>query len=361
MGYAGTAAEVSFSYAPDGSSWTLVDSHGRTQRLYFRDDPTGHYPRLVDRLELTAFAGATAIYRFAYSVGAVARPCADIQGGQETVPLLTSLIDPMGRELTFGYYTGGAGCESSGRLKQAELDAGGYQRWWYGDYPFPPFDCAGTTPTYFTAVAGVVQKALIKPDGSVLGTWSYQPSLTGGPGCSATERRTTVTTPLGHAETHYFSVATSSAATAGGAADYGLPLTRSADDGHARYLSVSKAGRETYVRFEQDRTCASMLDDCFDTNRRLASQRVLYTDDPVAGGGYRFADTDSADPADAGYRTYRNYEFGALAREGFLDSEGAALPFRHADFDVDPGTGLLAARRVPWARRLCRSTFVCTK
>ena len=220
---------VDVAYAADGSSWTLTDAHGRVQTVSFTADPTGQYPRLVDRVELAAFGGARAVWDFTYTTAAVPRDCADARGGSETVPLLASVTDPVGQVQTFEYHT--AGCTSGGRLRRWKTASGGFLEWTYGAYSFPPFDCTGTTPGYFRTVAGVASRKKVQPDGTVAGTWTYTVEIDAAASgsCGMDGRRTVVLSPLGDRTVYHFAVGTVSR-TAGGPALYALPFAPTRPD-----------------------------------------------------------------------------------------------------------------------------------
>lgn len=291
----GSAVDV--AYAKDGSVWTITDTHGRIQTVTFTADPTGQYPRLVDRVELSAFGGARAVWDFTYTATAVPRDCADARGGTETVPLLSSITGPLGQAQTLEYDV--SGCTGGGRLKRLQLEPGGFLEWAYGAQTFPPFDCTGSTPAYFRSVSGVASRRKVAPDGTVAGTWTYAAEVdaAASPSCDVTARRRVVTTPLGDRTVHHFA-----SATLASPALYALPFAPGQPDASGGlFLSEEvydcTAGsncvlmRTKWARWAQDQSCSSITGNCFDTNRRLVREKTVYEDDDPVAGVKRFAET----------------------------------------------------------------------
>ncbi len=292
-------SSLSVAYASDGSSWTFTDSHGRTATVSFVADPTGRYPRLVGNVDLPAFGGGRALYTFAYTQATVARSCSDTRGGSETVPLLASITDPVGRVHGFEHYGAGADCHDAGRLKRHRLLSGGFHEWDYAGYAFPPTSCSASPPAYLVNGSGVVSKSKLQPSGAVVGTWTYAPQVTAAAsGCGHDARRTVVTTPLGDQTVHHFAVGTD-APSAGGPALYGLPIAPTRPDASGQlFLSEEVFDcapaadcalvRSRWQRFEQDQLCASTGGNCFHTNRRLQSSLEVFEDDEPVQGVKRF-------------------------------------------------------------------------
>lgn len=290
---------VDVTYPVDGS-WTLTDSHGRVQTVSFMADPSGQYPRLVSRVEVGAAGGARAAYVFTYTTAAVSRSCADSRGGTETVPLLASITDPAGQVQTFEYAT--TDCVNGGRLRRLKLLEGGFLEWAYGEYQFPPFACDGGTPAYFRVVPGVTSRKMVNPDGSVAGTWTYavQTDAAAAPSCGLAGRRTVVITPLGDKTVHHFAMGTD-APGSGSPGLYALPFAPGQPDASGQLFLAEQifhcpSGgdcdlvRTKWAQWQQDRSCAAVSGDCFDTNRRLSRTRVVYEDDEPLAGVPRFRD-----------------------------------------------------------------------
>ncbi|MCG8462252.1 MAG: hypothetical protein MI919_38705, partial [Holophagales bacterium] len=217
------AHRIDLTYAQDDSTWTLVDSWGRTQIARFVPDPADPGRRLLDSLELSAFGGARATYRLTYAQIEVPRACGDPRGGVATVSVLASLLDPVGFERTFTYHGAGSDCLDGGRLETAMLATGGVMAFDYGAYEFPSPACESSAPPHLSTVSGVVERQHRHPLGQEIGTWRYEPQDVL-QGCAANERRTAKITPLGDRFIYYFGVG-SDGASAGDAADYALPIS----------------------------------------------------------------------------------------------------------------------------------------
>ncbi len=303
---------LSIAYAIDGSEWTLTDSHGRSQHVRFAPDPSGHFPRLVHEVDISAFAGQRAVYTFQYATISVPRACADSRGGSISVPQLVSVTDPVGYVRDFGYHAANSDCRNAGRLHSARLATGGYQTWDYGAYSFPPLSCDTPTEPYLTDVSGVVARHHQQPDGTVTATWTHQPVVAwndgqgaGGlgspptPSCGMLARHTRVTTPLGDRTDYHFAVGTD----AGGTPDvalYALPVApHVAESSGPGMLSKQiwdcdptgtscNLMRSIYQAWDQDADCTSATGTCFDTNRRKVTETTYFHDDTPLEGALRF-------------------------------------------------------------------------
>lgn len=305
----GSTVAATIAYAPDGS-WTLNDGHGRSHTVHLMADPAAPGRKLVASVDLAAFGATRAVYSFDYTLDTVPRPCTDPRSGTVSVSLLSSVLDPAGRSLSFAHVPASGGCESAGRLAQVELVTGGSLRFGYGSYELGLSSCAGPATPYLDSATGVVTKEAVLPNGTVESAWSYsqhlvmtEPSGPEGPGpCDRIAKWTEILTPRGDRERHYFSIAVTPGVN-GGPADYGLPYTRYfSDSTGTRFLSTEildcdSAGtgcavlRSSFLAIDQDESCSSLSPSCWATQRRLASRRTVFHDDPVAGSGERFADT----------------------------------------------------------------------
>ena len=65
-----------FTYSTP-NAWVITDNHGRTQTVYFKADPAGYYPAIIDRVVLAAFNATTATYTFNYTAASIPRPGID--------------------------------------------------------------------------------------------------------------------------------------------------------------------------------------------------------------------------------------------------------------------------------------------
>jgi RHS repeat-associated protein len=288
--------KLSIAYAPDNSSWTLTDTQGRQHFVYF--NPGVYYGKVVDRVVVKAFNGGTATYTFNYTTATIARGCDPtpdtVLPASETVSLLTGITLPDGSAFSMpvsDYNTGTPGtCSSiSGHLQGMKLPTGGKMEWSWQSYTFPQ---DGKSASVYWSGVGLATRTHRNASGASVGQWSYTTSLTSQ--VPLREMVNTVTDPLGHQSTSYFSVYRDEVgvpAPPGGWSEYeyGLPFTRNQSDGTApgRYLSteIRAAGgslkRKVYVRYESSLLIA---------NHRVASERTVYVDD-----GSRVADVNSSD------------------------------------------------------------------
>lgn len=221
---------LSISYSANGD-WTLSDNHGRTQRVYFRSDPAGYCPRIVDRIELSSFGGGIATYNFSYSVGTVTRPSVDNDPSTPAtvqVPMLNSISLPDGSRYNFGYYPMGAAADASGRISSMQLPTLGKIAWTYQKYSFA--GCPTSLPTVLRANTGVATRKMIDAANVDVGTWTYttalNPVTTSGVCVDDGELVNIVTTPLGDKILNYFSVNTQGIVRSLDRREYGLPFSR---------------------------------------------------------------------------------------------------------------------------------------
>jgi hypothetical protein len=286
---------LSISYATP-NAWTLTDSHGRTQQIFFRNDPSGFYPSLIDRVVLSAFGGTTATYTFAYTMAALSRPGTDNDPATPSsvnVPLLASVTAPDGTKHEFTYQTAGVQSDWAGRLSRMRLPTRGGIEWTYRNYAFSIPGCAQDFPAALRANVGVAARKLIDEAGATKGSWSYEPAVkqaSDATKCAlAGESSNTVTTPLGDKTVYYFSVNTKGWGPGWNPYDYALPIKKDVVDA-GNYLSVEyfdcdAAGgncsltRSVYARYEQDSGSNPVDADAGNTNRREASSKTVYHDD----------------------------------------------------------------------------------
>ncbi len=319
--------DLAISYSPDGNTWTLTDKHDRVQRVVFRPDATGWYGRLLDHVELSQFGGSglPAVYTFNYlPTATVDLPCNNNLPfwTEVDVQLLSSVTLPDGTSHRFTYFTPEqpASCHARGMLASMTLPTLGGIRWTYRDHTLPTQGCS--LLEWHRNSAAVATRELFDQADGAMGTWTYAALLSASPldptyHCESgqtfrpppEELKVTVTTPLLDRHVHYFSVwpgAEFPFETPALANEYGLPYSRiqPPDATGNRFLSSqvfdcdASGGscalqRSTYLRFERDAqpVCSVPFDGgCLETNRRKASERVVYHDD-----GGRWADQDWTD------------------------------------------------------------------
>ncbi|HEY0781754.1 MAG TPA: hypothetical protein VGE98_04805 [Thermoanaerobaculia bacterium] len=286
----------------------------RTQTVFFKPTGSADYPVLVSEVDVTAFGGTTALYKFGYSdMTTVLRPFPNsdvipVPGGRAnsvSVPFLTSLTVPDASTyqmpLASSYNVEQpdstrnppqlSGTMFSGSILGVTLPTLGRVQWTYRQYAYP------TDSSKFpmrSQSMGVGTRTLLDPSGAVLGTWTYDTQITPTPPGNQ-ELVNTVTDPQGNQVVRYFSVLARGSATGWDVREYGLPLTHLAPpDAAGRSLSVqwfrgSGSGRtlvrSTYVRYENDQTGAPPSTvfslDGTRLNRREASTSTVYNDDPI--------------------------------------------------------------------------------
>ncbi len=276
--------------------WTITDSHGRVQKVFFRTLPGAG--DVIDRIELTAFGGAPATYTFNYSPNTIRRPCPhndnQVLTSTVQVQLLTGVTLPDGSSYSMpssDYVIdapgGGFACRTSGSIRGLKLPTLGKIEWTYQDYQFPS---NALVRPYRQNRAGVGTRRALDSAGALLGQWSYATSLTpsglSGPQGTVYEQMVnSVTDPLGNRREHYFSVYIDGAVSSFEKEDYSLPFTKYDSNG-GRFLSVrmydaaNVLKRSTYLRYQRDQlTGLDFLQDQLNLNRREETSRTVYHDD----------------------------------------------------------------------------------
>jgi hypothetical protein len=142
--------------------------------------------------------------------------------------------------------------------------------------------------------------------------------------------------------------------------EYGLPFTRSSTDATgSRFLSTEVADcdaagnncvakRSTYLRYEQEPPagCVGFAPGCYDSNRRVKSQRIVYHDD-----SNRYADTDhSAFDGLGHYRTTTtggNFPSGNVRATTTNYNPGVGTLNLDANGNILPGFTMLGSS-APW-------------
>jgi hypothetical protein len=271
----------------DGTHWTLADSTGRTAAtLTFAADPAGYYAFVLTRIDFAAAGGTLGSYLFSYDASSIARSCENDNpalAATAAVPLLRAITLPDGSQQKFSYFTGAASCRDAGRLAQRTLPTLGSHSFTYSNLTFPAMDCSVYTPPYRLHNVGVATRSALDAGGNLQGRWSWSWQQNGGTqgACPAPkEWVATLLTPSNNRTVWHFSIDSTS--------EYGLPFGRLLDDGTGtRFLSLQVFAcasgcaplRSTFVRYEQDASCAPASGSCANQNRRLASVRVRYEDD----------------------------------------------------------------------------------
>jgi RHS repeat-associated protein len=374
----GNALNVSY---PNPSTWQLSDTQGRTHFVRFAWLPYEHSSDwVVDRVELQAIGGVQAVYQFGYSYQSVERGCGQVVAFNQlpqtpalTVPLLSTVALPDGSYFAASYFLNGGlsiGC-GQGALRTLSLPTLGKLDYTYRLWELPAPVCDGL-PGLVGETPGLSSRRRLSATSALLGEWSYSPVLVfygAGGHCFnnnlavAEELQVTVTTPLKDKTIHYFSVWDALNASVNGfqRKEYASPFTPRLTDGTAtsrrlstEVLDCDAVGnncvvqRRTYVRFEQDppTACVTLGPVCFEGNRRLKSQRVVYLDDAS-----RWADTDHSGFDGLGhYRTTEtngNFPSGNVRSEFKNYNPGVGILNLDAYGNIQPGFTMLGTS-APW-------------
>lgn len=337
--------EVEYPVVPvvPGELWKLTDSFGRIQKAY-TTWVGGSSPVVVDRVELTAFDGATLTYQFDYEIKNIRRSCKETCRTSSdpdwlvNVPLLTSLVAAAGTgELArreFQYYENTADCsiafsnppcgdtetfvakDAPGVLKQLMLPTRGTITYAYEDRlllqrdenrPCNLPDCRVEEVIEFAT--GVVRKVAHDPYGAQeCGVWSYATAAHFGWVQHGQvwvsfldELVTKVTSPAGDDTVHYFSGGIDPQTGTPQQWHTGLPFTPLRSDGGDRFLAseafsgaatVACSGTSCVTAGDRKRAEFSVWEKDapeppghpeyigFNLNRRVSASRTYYTDDP---------------------------------------------------------------------------------
>ncbi|MEM1206216.1 MAG: hypothetical protein AAGN66_23495 [Acidobacteriota bacterium] len=282
--------------------WRILDSQGRVHRIHFRTDQSGAYGQIVDRVEMAAFGGATAVWQLSYRTETIPRPPQDassVSPPNVDVPLLDEIQGPEGTLQRFDYADPTVGGPAdAGRLDTLRLATGGTVTYRYGDLAFPYVAGAHHTAD----VVGVVERQLWGFVGSSgllpaapVGTWTLawsldRPRTVGDPN-QPRELTAEIHYPDGHRRTHKFSVYVSGDAandqrpsTDFQAADYGLPFTqngRGSTNPLRPSVQIFDTDGTTSLRRLHVRYSRSPCAGCWDGQPRLDHSRILYDDTPA--------------------------------------------------------------------------------
>jgi len=287
-------------------TWKISDTQGRTHWISLRDTGQPYQTRVITQVDLQAFGGSRAIYKFLYNdstddqstngipVGLTGCGGSSGSGSNHSVWFLTKLVLPDGsfydlpKSGYFAYDVPGDFTNpcKTGLINRLRLPTLGFVEWDYILYKYPT---GSTVRPIWQKSTGVGFRRLLDAGSSLIGQWSYTTVLNGGT-TIATLLTNSVTDPLGNKMTRYFSVCASNCSNSiDGPYEYGLSVARDlGGDGTGRFLSaqVFDAGgvlqRSVYVRFEHDLpSSSSSVQERRRLNQRLASQRTVFNDDPA--------------------------------------------------------------------------------
>lgn len=302
------------------SSWTLTDSHGRSQIIRFtRMSYDGDLRNLVTSIELSRFGGASAaqialnyealtVNRGAHhsddhAVGTVENP---MTPQTTTVQILRSVTLTDGSSFAFQYLTGSTSDRDGGLVHQMTLPTGGRIEWDWTTYQRPaPY----TQEAQLNEVTAISTRRVYDrgQPGALLGTWTYNHNSNCAPNAIDLNGvcnwyiylPQTITDPLGNKTISYFSVSQQSQPPWIDY-EYGQPMSRHKGDGNNRWLSseVYATGSSTPLRS----TYVKMVSNGNAREWRVESSRTVFEDDLV-GGVARYVDSDSS-----GWDSYGRYK-----------------------------------------------------
>lgn len=377
-------------------SWRITDTQGRIHWIRLRDTGQFYQSRVVTQVDLQAFGGARALYKFLYNDSTddqsttgtpVGLTGCGAAGSNHVVWFLTKLVLPDGsvydmpKANYFAFNVPGDFTNpcKTGLINRLRLPTLGSIEWDYILYKFPS---ASTTRNIWQKSTGVGARRLFDAASTPIGAWSYTTVLGGGTTAHEKLLTNSVTDPLGNRVARYFSVCVNNCTdTVNGPYEYGLAIGRdSGGDGTGRFLSaqIFDAGgallRTTYARFEHDTPgTGSSAQEKSRLNQRLASQRTAFNDDPAGsfadenfsnfdGLGHYRSLTRGGNLFNSGYASFANFNpaQGTYGQPGYVPfsssspwiighhtyqwvSDGVQLRFQWVC--IDPQTGFLSGRR----------------
>ena len=285
-------------------AWDLADSHGRSHTLEFTTDPlvAGYYSGVegvLIKADLAAFGGDRAEYTLEYGAEPeeINFSCPYPSKNQRVmVPFLTRVSLPEGGSYSMDLsdYNRPSNPEDncnyfSGQLRGITLPTRGKLEYDYRKLNLP-LPTGERCKDFLGPSIALQERRRLRHLGGLEGRWTYEPNtgFSAERNCSAPnnpqpppELTNTVTDPLGHETTHYFSVSHNGDGTFL-AEEYGLPLTRTIGTGHGgRFLSTETRNssgrhlRSTYVEYESDNPNAPPGLG----NQRLRINRTVFHDD----------------------------------------------------------------------------------
>jgi len=330
----------------------LQDSQGRKQYICFTDAPiigsTVHEDNLdggqsIRHVITVAPNGQSSVYTFNYELPydptsntyGIARGCHShlYSDSSVMVPLLSSIDLPDGSYFKATYNLHDTGHCEQGTLASLTLPTGGQLAYTYRFFDIPSNVCTANGTTWYSGTTGVETRNLIS--GGTTSTWTYSSGYSDKPTgthlCArnddliyalpnpAEAMSTFIEAPDKSVEVHWYSIWPFDNVSPNGFTDeeFSLPLNHLMQNGS--YLgSIERYGfnadgttdadkypllRTTYVKYEHDGipsgACGSDIDQavnssCYDTNRRLLAEHVVYADD-LPNGVARYADTENRD------------------------------------------------------------------
>ena len=185
----GNWVNVQYPTVPGYSEvWKVEDSQGHKQTLYFNNAVGTTFPQqLLDRIELEAFGGKPATWKFNYGYRFIQRPPSDPTPGLIKVAFLREIVQPgpfgdaSGPKYSFtvpgstgldpdpSYDTSG---NATGRINAMQLPTKGWIEWDLDDLQFP-VDPEGLVDLGPNHIVGVQARRHLDRDRNPLGEWKY--------------------------------------------------------------------------------------------------------------------------------------------------------------------------------------------
>lgn len=285
----------------------VTDSHGRVHTIYLQADPANPGAEIIDRIEVAAFAGTTAVYDLSYTTMQVVLPPQDTDSStpaQQSLSVLSSITLPNGRQSHFQYFAPGeSAVAASGRMKSLELVTGGLFDYTYQVVELPKVpgalhvaDVIGIATRASRLPSGVSSQGLSSGVSLPHGLWQFAMTLDrdrdSATNAKPRELNTRVTYPDGHNRDYKFS------AYAGGDAlgdhanpatftlrDYSFPFSK-------RHVAANAPLAEGSQIFEADGSLARTMmirynfvacSGCWDQQPSINGFRTIFED----GSGVR--------------------------------------------------------------------------
>ena len=169
-----------FSYRLDLNRVTTSDNHGRTQWIHFKADPSGFFPRVIDKVRVTRI-GSVAAYFFNYSTLTISTPTEDNDPSTSvsvTIPILDNISYPLSEKSAFTYH--GNSNVGAGRIHQYTNNFGGKVEYTYSEFDMPygqnPSNLSQSVDHFASDVIGISERKAIDVGGVLLGAWNFSHS-----------------------------------------------------------------------------------------------------------------------------------------------------------------------------------------
>ncbi|MCP4247783.1 MAG: hypothetical protein GY778_12110, partial [bacterium] len=209
----GNATTIDYTYGASGwlgdQTWTVTDPHGRVHYVHLV--PQWNALPRVTSIDYQTVGGQRAVYQFVYRTEKRWRSKRDnypYNNDLMWLDLLTKVIYPDGSELrmlnpngTARYYDLiGNLYDLPGVIAGLELPTGGQLEWDFTDYLFMDAD----DPVHPAQGTGVAERRMIRADGTLESTVTYNQTWTALETWPAVATQTDIVYPGGHCSRHFF-------------------------------------------------------------------------------------------------------------------------------------------------------------